>query len=50
MPNRHRILIIDDDPGLRDGLMEHLSLHEGFEAVAVENGSEGPRRWDRSIW
>jgi DNA-binding response OmpR family regulator len=38
MPNRHRILIVDDDPGLRDGLTEQLSLHEEFEAVAVENG------------
>ena len=41
MPNRHRILIVDDDPGLRDGLTEQLSLHEEFEAVAVENGIKG---------
>jgi hypothetical protein len=40
-PNRHRILIVDDDPGLRDGLTEQLSLHEEFEAVAVENGIKG---------
>jgi DNA-binding response OmpR family regulator len=38
MPNRHRILIVDDDPGLRDGLTEQLSLYEEFEAVTVENG------------
>jgi DNA-binding response OmpR family regulator len=40
MPNRHRILIVDDDPGLRDALTEQLSVHEEFEAVAVENGIE----------
>ena len=41
MPNRHRILIVDDDPGLRDGLTEQLSLHEEFEAVTVEYGIKG---------
>jgi DNA-binding response OmpR family regulator len=41
MPNRHRILIVDDDPGLREELTEQLSLHEKFEALAVENGSKG---------
>jgi hypothetical protein len=41
MPNRHRFLIVDDDPGLRDGLTEQLSLHEEFEAVTVENGIKG---------
>jgi DNA-binding response OmpR family regulator len=41
MPNRDRILIVDDDPGLREALTEQLSLHEEFEAVAVENGSKG---------
>ena len=41
MPNRHRILIVDDDSGLRDGLTEQLSLYEEFEAVAVENGIKG---------
>jgi DNA-binding response OmpR family regulator len=37
----HRILIVDDDPEMRDALIEQLSLHEEFEAIAVENGSEG---------
>jgi DNA-binding response OmpR family regulator len=32
MPNRHRILIVDDDPEMRDALTERLSLHEEFEA------------------
>jgi DNA-binding response OmpR family regulator len=41
MPNTRKILIVDDDPGLREALMEQLSLHEEFEAVAAENGSKG---------
>ena len=41
MPNKHRILIVDDDPEMRDALTEQLSLHEEFEAIAVENGSKG---------
>jgi DNA-binding response OmpR family regulator len=41
MPNTRKILIVDDDPELREALMEQLSLHEEFEAVAVENGSKG---------
>src|SRR6516165_8260997 len=41
MPNTRRILIVDDDPELSDGLTEQLSLHEEFEAVAVDTGSKG---------
>ena len=41
MPNTRRILIVDDDPEMRDALTEQLSLHEEFEAIAVENGSQG---------
>jgi DNA-binding response OmpR family regulator len=40
MAKRSKILIVDDDPDLRDALTEQLSLHEEFEAVAVENGSK----------
>ena len=40
MPNTRTILIVDDDPELRDALTEQLSLHEEFEAIAVENGSK----------
>jgi DNA-binding response OmpR family regulator len=40
-PNTRQILIVDDDPELRDALTEQLSLYEEFEAVAVENGSMG---------
>ena len=39
MPNTRKILIVDDDPELRDALTEQLSLE--FEAVAVENGTKG---------
>jgi CheY-like chemotaxis protein len=41
MPNTSKILIVDDDPELRDALTEQLSLREEFEAVAAENGSMG---------
>jgi DNA-binding response OmpR family regulator len=41
MPSRHRILIVDDDHGLREALTEQLSLYEEFEAVAFENGIRG---------
>ena len=41
MPNTRKILIVDDDPELRDALTEQLSLYEEFEAVAAENGSKG---------
>jgi DNA-binding response OmpR family regulator len=41
MAKTTKVLIIDDDPELRDGLTEQLSLHEEFEAVAAENGSRG---------
>jgi DNA-binding response OmpR family regulator len=41
MPNTRKILIVDDDPELREALMEQLSLCEEFEAVAAENGSRG---------
>ena len=41
MPNTRKILIVDDDAELRDALTEQLSLHEEFEAVAVESGAKG---------
>ena len=41
MPNTRKILIVDDDPEMRDALTEQLSLHEEFEALAVESGSKG---------
>src|SRR6478735_12181941 len=41
MPNTRKILIVDDDPEMRDALTEQLSLHQELEALAVENGSKG---------
>src|SRR5271169_1826992 len=40
MPNKRKILIVDDDSELRDALTEQLSLLEEFDVVAAENGSE----------
>ena len=34
MPNTRKILVVDDDPGLRDALTEQLPLHDEFEAIA----------------
>src|SRR5271169_756520 len=41
MPNTRKILIVDDDSELRAALTEQLSLHEEFDAIAAQNGSEG---------
>ena len=41
MPNTCQILIVDDDPELRDALSEQLSLYEEFKAFAAENGTKG---------
>src|SRR5213082_1388788 len=41
MTNSRKILIVDDDPELRDALVEQLALHEEFESLAVENGTKG---------
>ena len=40
MPNARQILIVDDDAELRDALVEQLSLHEEFGAVAVDSGTK----------
>ena len=41
MPNARKILIVEDDTDLRDTLVEQLSLHEEFEASAVDTGAKG---------
>ena len=41
MPSTRKILIVDDDSELRDALVEQLSLHEEFEAEAVDSGTKG---------
>src|SRR6266513_1544125 len=40
LPTR-KILIVDDDTDLRDTLVEQLSLHDEFEASAVDTGAKG---------
>ena len=41
MRNTRKILIVDDDPELRDALTDQLLLHEEFEPAAAENGTKG---------
>src|SRR6201982_1353749 len=41
MANARKILIVDDDVDLRDTLVEQLSLHDEFEASAVDTGAKG---------
>ena len=43
MPQRKTILIIDDDPDLRELLAEQLQLHEEFDATCAATASEGVR-------
>jgi DNA-binding response OmpR family regulator len=43
MPAR-RILIVDDDDVLRDGLVEQLSLYEEFEVVQDSSATKGVQR------
>ena len=42
MPNTRKLLIVDDDPEMRDALTEQLSLYDEFEAcwrgVDVQRG------------
>src|SRR3974390_2123088 len=41
MPNKRIILIVDDDPELREALVEQLALHEEVEATAADSGATG---------
>src|ERR1700751_228866 len=41
MANARKILIVDDDTDLRDTRVEQLSLHDEFEASAVDTGAKG---------
>jgi DNA-binding response OmpR family regulator len=41
MATARRILIVDDDVELRDALVEQLSLHDEFEAIAADTGARG---------
>jgi len=42
MANARKILIVDDDTDLRDTLVEQLSLHDEFEASAVDTAPKVP--------
>ena len=37
----HRILIVDDDPGVREVLENYLARTLGYEVCSAENGQEG---------
>lgn len=36
MPNAWKILVVEDDPELRDALIEQLALQEEFEPVGAD--------------
>jgi DNA-binding response OmpR family regulator len=38
-----KLLIVDDDPGVRGELAEYFLLYDEFKTVTVETGSEGVR-------
>jgi two-component system response regulator AtoC len=40
MPDQFRVLVIDDDPGVRD-YMEALVSRQGYEVMAVADGEQG---------
>ncbi len=40
MPNAWKILVVEDDPELRDALIEQLALQDEFEPIAAETASE----------
>jgi DNA-binding response OmpR family regulator len=40
MANSRKLLIVDDDPELRDALVEQLALHDEFEASAVDTAAK----------
>ena len=51
-PGRHRVLLVEDDAGIREGISELLAF-EGYEVDRAANGAEaldrlrdGARRWN----
>ena len=44
-----RILVVEDDPGLREVLVDYLGQH-GFEAMGAASATEMDRQLDRPIW
>lgn len=41
MANARKILIVDDDPDLREALVDQLALHDEFEVTSAETGAKG---------
>jgi DNA-binding response OmpR family regulator len=46
MAQRKTILIVDDDPDVREGLAEQLDQNDGFAVLAAGSGEEGLRMAD----
>jgi DNA-binding response OmpR family regulator len=40
MANSRRILVVEDDADMREALVEQLALHDEFDAVAVDIGTQ----------
>ena len=40
MANSRRILVVEDDADMREALVEQLALHDEFEAVSVDTGTQ----------
>ena len=43
-----RILVVDDEPGIRSALGQLLE-YEGYEVRTAPNAADGMRRWVRSM-
>lgn len=41
MSATRKILVVDDDDGLRDSLLDQLALHDDFEALTAANAAAG---------
>src|SRR3974377_1869272 len=41
MSNKHKVLVIEDDPELRGALTDQFSLYDEYEEVGAEKGNKG---------
>jgi DNA-binding response OmpR family regulator len=48
MPNRNRILIVEDDPDTRASLYQALT-HEGYSVITADNGQQALDLLERGI-
>ena len=46
MAQRKTLLIVDDDPDVREGLAEQLGLHHEFMVVQAVDGADGVKKLD----